>query len=340
LPIALDATYSVGRELSGVGVYSREILYGLALAHPDERFAWCYRTHRYLRARATHLPANCTRRILHEYLPIGSRLFHGLNQRLPDRRLRRAVTTFHDLFVFTGEYSTPEFRARFIRQARDAADRSDLIICVSRFTAQQVHSVLGIGKDRLRVVHHGVHMPPGYAGPRENIILHVGAIQARKNVSRLITAFEGLATDWRLVLAGSAGFGAEEIQRQIAASSARRRIEITGYVSRDQLQQLYRRASIAAFPSLDEGFGIPVLEAMANGIPVVTSNCSSLPEVAGDAALLVNPLDVEDLKSALRALIENNGLRERLQQQGKLRACEFTWAAAVEKTWAVYRELL
>jgi alpha-1,3-rhamnosyl/mannosyltransferase len=343
LSIALDATYSVGRELSGVGIYSSEIIFGLAREHPDERFVCCYRPHRFLRGRDIPLPANCTRRILHEYLPIGANLFHGLNQRLPNRRLRHTVTTFHDLFVFTGEYSTRDFRARFIQQAKDAASRSDRIICVSQFTADQVHSILGVERDRLRVVHHGVHMPAHHVGldegPREKIILHVGAIQARKNISRLISAFESLAPEWRLVLAGAAGFGAEEIQQQIKTSSAQSRIEITGYLSRERLQELYRRASIFAFPSLDEGFGIPVLEAMASGIPVVTSNCSALPEVAGDSALLVDPLDADALRSALGSLIDDERLRQKLREKGKLRARQFTWADAVAKTWAVYEEL-
>ena len=340
MPIALDATYSVGRELSGVGVYSQETILGLARQHPEQRFLCCYRPHRYLRGRSEPLPANCARRILHDSLPLRADLFHGLNQRLPERKLRRAVTTVHDLFVFTGEYSTPDFRARFMQQARAAAGRSDRILCVSQFTADQAHSILGVGRDRLRVVHHGVHMPEGEGGPREKMVLHVGAIQTRKNLSRLIQAFEDLPGGWRLVLAGAGGFGAELVQRQIDASGARARIEITGYVSSEKLDSLYRRASIFAFPSLDEGFGIPVLEAMAHGVPVVTSNRSALPEVAGDSALQVNPLDVDELRSALRSLMEDEGLREKLKEKGKLRARGFTWAESVEKTWAVYRELL
>src|SRR5262249_4074092 len=126
LKIALDATYSVGDALSGVGVYSREILYGLAAAHPEERFLWWYRPHRFLRSYRGSLPTNVRRGLL-----LSNGLFHGLNQRLPKRRLRYTVTTFHDLFVMTGEYSTSEFRQRFTQQAKDAAARSDRIITVS-----------------------------------------------------------------------------------------------------------------------------------------------------------------------------------------------------------------
>ena len=155
--IALDSTYSVGADLSGVGVYSREMLDGLTREHPGDRFAFCYRPHRFLRSFGERLPANAERFLLGETrAPRSADIFHGLNQRLPHARLRRAVTTFHDLFVLTGEYSTPEFRRRFAEQARDAAGRSDRIIAVSQFTARQVIDVLGVDQARVRVVHHGV----------------------------------------------------------------------------------------------------------------------------------------------------------------------------------------
>ena len=122
-----------------------------------------------------------------------------LNQRLPAGRLRRTVTTFHDLFVLTGEYSTPEFRSRFADQARRAASRSDLIIAVSQFTAGQVEQLLKVDRSRLRVVPHGVMVrqafPPVFA-PREKIILHVGALQERKNIIRLVRAFETVSSEW------------------------------------------------------------------------------------------------------------------------------------------------
>ena len=323
-----------------MGVYSREILFGLAVAHPEARFQFCYRAHRFLRSFRERLPANCHRFLLQE--PIAPRradLFHGLNQRLPTVRPRRTVTTFHDLFVLTGDYSTPEFRRRFTEQARRAAAESDRIIAVSEFTAAQVHQLLGVERSRLRVVHHGVRIPPPSGVAREKIILHVGAIQARKNVARLIQAFETVPADWRLALAGSAGFGADAILRGIAASPARERISVLGYVIAEALADWYARSSILAFPSLDEGFGIPILEAMAAGLPVLTSNRSALAEVAGDAALLVNPESVEELAEALRKMISGAQLREELKRKGLARAAEYTWPKAVENTWSVYREL-
>src|SRR5450759_2572939 len=177
----MDATYSIGEALSGVGLYSHEILMGLAVAHPEVRFDFCYRPHRYLRARRAALPPNARRRLLAEPLgPHSADLFHGLNQRLPRIPLRRAIATFHDLFVMTGEYSTPEFRARFTAQARDAAVRADAVIAVSEFTRSQVVSLLGVDRAKIHVVHHGIRNfaePPGAPPTREKVILNVGAIQ-------------------------------------------------------------------------------------------------------------------------------------------------------------------
>ena len=339
--VALDATYSVGDQLSGVGLYSREMLLGLAVEHPEARFQFCYRPNRFLRSLPEGLPPNCSRFLLQEpLLPGRADVFHGLNQRLPTKRLRRTVTTFHDLFVMTGDYSTPEFRKRFTEQARRAAAESDRIIAVSEFTATQVEQLLGVERSRIRVIHHGVRIPGLRPKPRENVILHVGTIQKRKNVSRLVQAFESAPAGWRLVLAGSTGFGAEEILKGIEESPARDRISILGYVNAEKLADWYSRATVLAFPSLDEGFGIPILEAMAAGVPVITSNRSAPAEVAGDAAVLVNPESVEEIAQALRRLAGDEALREDLKQRGLERARQSTWEKAVDRTWKVYGELL
>jgi len=186
-------------------VYSNELLSGLATAHPETRFQCCYRAHRFLRSWRSQLPPNCRRRLLTESWPSRGALFHGLNQRLPLKaKLRRAVCTFHDLFVLTGDYSTAEFRQRFAGQAREAARRSTLMIAVSEFTASQVESLLGVERSRIRIVPHGVR-PVDNARPllgREKMILHVGALQRRKNLTRLVEAMQSVDPDWRLVLAG------------------------------------------------------------------------------------------------------------------------------------------
>jgi glycosyltransferase involved in cell wall biosynthesis len=318
-------------------VYSRKMLFGLAQAYPQEQFYFHYRPNRLLRSLLDPLPPNAHRRLLNG-VPKAD-VFHALNQRM-DHRARRTVTTFHDLFVMTGEYSTPEFRARFTRQAREAAERSDRIIAVSRFTAGQVHELLGVEMNRIHVVPHGVEAFAASKARREKMVLFVGAIQTRKNVARLVRAFERMPREWTLVLAGAAdGFGADAELAAVHASSRSASIRVTGYVPRAELDELYARASIFAFPSLDEGFGIPVLEAMARGVPVVTSNCSAMPEVAGDAALLIDPRDEEDLADALVRLVVEDGLREALIERGRIHVQQFTWDRAVRETWDVYAQL-
>jgi glycosyltransferase involved in cell wall biosynthesis len=346
LNIALDATYSLGRNLSGVGVYSRELLFGLAAAHPYMRFLYGYRAHRLLKSFGDRLPRNAHRVWLRSdgFWPHPAALFHGLNQRTDRVRCRRVVSTFHDLFVLTGDYSTYDFRVRFAGQARQAAERSDLIIAVSQFTADQVSDLLSIEPSKIRVVHHGVTPPRDIVirgdDERENLILHVGAIQHRKNIMRLVEAFEQTPEDWKLVLAGSNGFGAEEILARIRRSPRRDSIELPGYVSNSELEEYYARARVFAFPSLDEGFGMPVLDAMIRGVPVLTSNRSGTKEVAGNAALLIDPEDQDSVSGGLVRIVRNATLRYQLRAAGLARATGFSWAGTAAETWRVYEELL
>jgi glycosyltransferase involved in cell wall biosynthesis len=342
LKISLDATYSLEENLSGVGVYSRELVRALAASHPQQRFELCYRPHRYARSFAASLAANCSRALLFEPIfPRSREFFHGLNQRLPGMRFRKTISTFHDLFVLTGDYSTPEFRRRFAGQARQAAALSDAIIAVSAFTARQVEQLLGVERARIHVVHHGVNrMPLQRPVERENVVLNVGAIQKRKNIARLVDAFERTPRGWKLVLAGSAGYGAGEILAGIESSPRRADIQALGYVSPEELAEWYMRARIFAFPSLDEGFGMPVLEAMAAGIPVMAANRAALPEVCGDAALLVDPEDVDAIHAALDQLMRDEPLAAALARRGLARAGQFSWEKAAEQTWNVYQGVL
>jgi glycosyltransferase involved in cell wall biosynthesis len=339
--IALDATYSLGDELSGVGVYSRELLNGLASTNFADQWDWFYRWKSFRLSFSRPMPPRAKRRLLAD--SFGNRsaaLFHGLNQRLPRRRFPRQIATFHDLFVLSGEYSTAEFRNRFAQQARDAASGADLIIAVSAFTAGQVESYLKVPGDRIRVVPHGIVPREIPSLPREKLVLCVGAIQRRKNQALLVRAFRAMPEDWTLVLAGSQGFEATETMKEIGASPRKAQIRVTGYLTDDQLGALYARASIFAFPSLDEGFGMPVLEAMAAGVPVIAGTGSALPEVCGDAAMLVNPQNEGELATALLLLATDQSRQRDLVDRGRARALQFTWEKAVAATLDIYRELI
>ena len=179
------------------------------------------------------------------------------------------------------------------------------------------------------------------AGFSPPLVLTVGAVQKRKNIARLVRAFERMPPGWKLAIAGSGeGFGAAEELRAVEASPRRGDIDILGYVPAARLEALYGHARIFAFPSLDEGFGMPILEAMAHGVAVVTSRRSACPKTAGDAALLVDPENVEEIAAALLRLAADSDLREDLARRGRERALQFPWSSAVERTWAVYHELI
>ncbi len=356
MKIALDATYSLGSALSGVGVYCARLIAALVAAAPEWDFLLCYRSNRFFQALARPAPGrNVSRRLLEEpmnvLLPRRVDLFHGLNQRLPRYRFPRTISTFHDLLVLSGEYSTSEFRRRFASLARDAAARSDHMVAVSRHTATQVESLLGVAPARITVIHHGVDPVPEFSGEdlaafrrrlriERPFLLHVGAVQARKNIARLVEAFESLPPPLELVLAGSDGYQAADIHARIGRSSARRRIHTLGYVPPGVLERLYRSAQVLAFPSLEEGFGLPVLEAMSAGLPVVTSNRSALVEVAGDAALLVDPEDPAAIAAALDGALHDSEERGELIRKGLARAAGFRWSRAAQETLAVYGKLL
>ncbi len=339
--IALDATYSVDPNPSGIAIYSREILNGLAAEHPEDRFLHCYRPKQFGKP-AERSFQNVGRRLLLPPVPtFRADIFHALNQRIDRRPAKAVVCTFHDLFVMTNEYSSATFRKRFIEQAKRAARNSDIIIAVSQFTADQVAELLGFPRAWLRVVPHGVHVPEKVPLTRRgNFILFVGALQVRKNLVRLVEAFERLSGDWHMVLAGAPnGFGADKILERIERSPVRDRIQVKGYVSRLELDSLYARAAIFAFPSLAEGFGIPVLEAMAWGIPVLTSSTSALAEVVGRSAILVNPEDSDAISAGLSALANDAELRDCLAKRGLKRVQQFSWANAVRETYEVYKEV-
>lgn len=171
------------------------------------------------------------------------------------------------------------------------------------------------------------------------MVLAVGTLEPRKNLRRVVDAF--LMIDdptLKLVIAGGRGWGDTEIDHLIAKNPGR--IELRGYVETDDLRELYRKAAMLVYPSLYEGFGLPVLEAMSLGCPVITSKVSSLPEVGGDAAMYVDPLDTEAIAEAMTNLLADEPRRASMAQKGVERARTFSWEACAEQTVELYEQLL
>jgi glycosyltransferase involved in cell wall biosynthesis len=177
---------------------------------------------------------------------------------------------------------------------------------------------------------------------RKPYILYLGTIEPRKNLNRLIQAYEKACRELpeppMLVLAGGTGWKAEDTRR-LAAETLPGQIVLTGYISGAEKRLLYQHASLFAFPSLYEGFGIPVLEAMRYGIPVVCADTSSLPEVAGDSARLVDPLDVNDIASGMLEMLTNPDRAAALSAAGKIGTERFSWDKSAEKLMQIYRKL-
>ncbi|MBI3910112.1 MAG: glycosyltransferase family 4 protein [Armatimonadetes bacterium] len=178
-------------------------------------------------------------------------------------------------------------------------------------------------------------------GIKRPYVLSVGVLQPRKNLPRLVRAFACLAREFphQLVLVGKEGWASAELRRAVAETRLEARVTFTGYVADPDLPALYAAADLFAYPSLYEGFGLPPLEAMACGTPVVTSNVSSLPEVTGDAARWVDPHSVAEIAAALRDLLEDKAERQRLSAAGLVRARRFSWDETARRTLAVYREV-
>ena len=285
-------------------------------------------------------------------------LFHATDFVLPPvRRGTRTLVQIHDLsFLRVPETSPPALRSWLERVVPASVGRADHVLADSSATRDDLLEHCKETPDtRVSVLHGGVdeRFLPQPAGKQQAIrkkygldqwpfIFSVGTLQPRKNHGRLVQALSLLVEgglDLHLVIAGGAGWLSEPFHRQLQESGIEDRVHMTGFVDDADLPALYSAAEVFAFPSLYEGFGLPVLEAMSCATPVVTSNLSSLPEVAGDAALLINPLDVEDLADALRRLISDSQLRRQLIQAGQTRAGQFTWRKAALQLLDVYRRV-
>lgn len=338
--VALDATYAVDPQPTGVARYSHRLITALAaLREPDLHLLLAARPKRFAALRRAF--PGLRHALLQEplFLPRKADLFHGLNQRLPRHRFRRQVVTIHDVFALSSErYSTPDFRRRFTEMLRDAVRRADHFITVSAYTRDELCRHLGVAPERVTVIHHGVEPAAGKPhGAREPLLLTVGAVQVRKNTLAAIQVLERLPKTVRLVVAGGSGYGADEVYDYVRKNGLRDRVEFLGHAGEEQLETLYARASLLLFPSIEEGFGFPVLEAMARGLPVVASSSSSLPEICGDAALLADPTDIAGLSDACRRIFDDSKLRADLVASGRRQAANFSWEKAARETLAVYR---
>lgn len=364
LRIGVDARL-IGEPVTGIGRYTVEL--GRRLIESADR--WFLYTPRpplvgawqqdNVRLRAARLHSRAARMIWSQtLLPWWARadridLFWGATHRLPPALPRRVarVVTIHDLvWRHAGETMRPT--SRWLERALmpPAVRQADRILADSHSTAEALAAEFPRAAHKVRVVHLAAS-PLAPPGPREGLarlgvtgdyILFVGTLEPRKNLPRLIEAYASLPAAVRerarLVIAGGLGWGRQDLEGTVARLGLSGRVMLTGYVDDATLSTLYAHALFLAMPSLYEGFGLPLLEAMSLGTPVLTADRSSLPEVAGDAGLLANPHDVQSLARGLAALVQDDGLRKSLADKARATAARFSWEKTARETLAVFAE--
>lgn len=357
--IGIDASPMVRRR-AGVGWYVARLVGGLAAQDGDNE----YRLYadRPLETSALGVPAARWRSVVAGRWRLRGAVrrdrvdvFHGTNFRLRACGRLGSVVTIHDLSAerLPGVAGRRFGQRLASAKTRVTAQRADRVIVHSRSGATDVAACFGVSAERIAVVPLGVG-PEFYpespatrdavrarlASGREGFILFCGSLEPRKDVPTLLGAFARLhdARDrYRLVLAGGGGRASPEVTGLVAALGLEEAVALEGYLEVAELRALYAAAALFVLPSLYEGFGLPVLEAMACGAPVVAANTSSLPEVVGDAGLLVRPGDPEALAEAMARVLGDPDVAADLRRRGLERAKRFTWEETAARTLAVYR---
>ncbi len=285
-------------------------------------------------------------------------VYHAPHYVLPAAVPCRSVVTIHDcIHLMFPQYLPNKAAYAYARASMwTAVKRSNCILTVSEASKRDILHFFNVPPEKIVVVYNAIDDHFWLTPPEEEVarvreryqldhqfVLYVGNIKPHKNLVRLIEAFDELRRtgfdDLKLLIIGDEISKLPALRRAVHSHKLHKQVRFLGYVSDGTLRILYRLASLFVFPSLYEGFGLPPLEAMASGTPVVTSNQSSLPEVTGDAAVQVDPYDVASIVDGMRRVLSDPVLAAELRRRGPARAREFSWARSVEKTRRVYDEV-
>lgn len=286
----------------------------------------------------------------------GVTLFHAMEHLLMPLRGVPTVLTVHDLIFKLFPEHHKSLNHIFLNNAMPVfVRRADAIITISEASKRDLMEHYSVPAEKITVIYEAA--APNFSAPTsadiqrvrahyqlpEQFLLVVGTIEPRKNYSRLLEALMRLREqyhDLKLVVVGSKGWLFEDFFRRIEELKAREHVIFPGYVPDDDLPAVYGAATLAVMASIYEGFGLPVLEAMACGTPVVSSNTASLPELGGDVARYFNPLDVDEMTATIDEVLGNESLRQRMAQRSPAHAAQFSWDRAARETLAVYNQLV
>lgn len=354
--IALDGSSSMKPFRTGVARYVVNLVEGLAAAlAPEDRATICYRISRYGR-RAHRLPEP-DGRFRRAWIQggLGPRRFdvaHGPDGRLLSLGGAARVVTIHDVFsLLTDEFGSERFREGRRRRYREIAAKADRILCISTWTKETyLEHHPGVDPDRVAVIPLGVEdrFRPEAAAGAEAVrrrwgidgpyVLFVGEISRRKNVHRMLDAVEGMPADApALVLAGRPPRGGDDFLGTLERRGLAGRVIPTGFFPDEDLPALLAGAECLLFPSLMEGFGLPVLEGQACGVPVVASDRGALPETGGGAVVTVDPEDPDSIREGVLRVLGDSGLRTRLVAAGRERVAGYRWENVARRTLDLYR---
>ncbi len=367
---------TLGVEPSGVGNYVLNLLSALCRVRPQHDYLLLAQAQNLTRLGGLAEPARILPApVSHESHPWGDLwehlrlpgllrqrgvdVFHGPMTLIPLAPTACAVVvTIHDLVPLLFPETVPAKYALYVKWLMGrAVKRAERVIAVSGQTKDDLVSVLGVDPDRVAVVHEApspefrpisdqarLRQACERHGIRRPFLLHLGNLEPRKNQARLARAFLSLPPQVRgqaqLVLSGRDGWLTQGIRAELERLPLGEDVVFTGFVPQDDLPLLMNAALAVVFPSLYEGFGLPALEALACGTPLLTSKRGSLPEIVGQAALLVDPLDERDLAQGLARLLGEPELRAALAQAGPAQAARFSWDDTARQTWRVYEQAL
>lgn len=280
----------------------------------------------------------------------GCHVYHHTQPNLlPVREALEVVTIFDCIYTYDAGYLDPAVAERMTRTAKAMVQRAKRVLVPTEFVGAEVVMALGAHPARVSTTELGCdhvirHLPAEpLPRPKDPYVLTVCRVDARKNHLRMLRAFERLVREGfpqRWLVCGPRGYGSEDFERALASSEARDRVEWRRDVSDAELPTLYAQADLFLFASLTEGFGLPPLEAMACGAPVVTSGVTSLPEICGDAAFLVEPTDEDHVFEASRRVLEEPDLADDLRRRGRARARRYTWKETAKQTLLAYQAAL